>query len=54
MKLGSPDDLMGKFGALDQTVSYMQLYSSLSNLWAPNFNCEILDVIQAEKEYTGP
>ena len=25
-----------------------------SNLWAPNFDWEILDVVQAEKEYMGP
>ena len=31
----------------------MRLHCTLSNLWAPNFNWEILDVMQAEK-YMGP
>ena len=41
MKLGSPDDLMGKFGALDHLFfsnGLIRLFCTLSNLWAPNFN----------------
>ena len=30
------------------------VHCTLSNLWAPNFIREILDVMQAEKEYMGP
>ena len=30
-----------------------RLHCTLSNLWAPNFNWEIVDVMQAEKEYTS-
>ena len=56
-KLGSPDDLIGIFGTLDHEFfsnGLIRLYCTLSNLWARNFNWEILDVMQAEKEHMGP
>ena len=56
-KLRSPDDLMGIFEALDHEFfsnGLIRLYRTLSNLWARNFNWEILDVMQAEKECKGP
>ena len=56
--MGAPyGDLMGKFGALALYFflnSLILLYCTLSNLWALNFNWEILDVMQVEKEYMGP
>ena len=57
MKLGPHDDLMGKSGTLEHQFfsnGLIRFHCSLSNLWAPNFNWEILDVMQAEKEYMGP
>ena len=54
VKLGPHDDLMRKLGAPDHYFFSNGL--TLSNLWAgPNFNWEILDVMQAEKDYIwGP
>ena len=50
---GAPDDLMGKIGGpIDHEFfsnGLIRLHCALSNLWAPNFNWEILDVMQAEK-----
>ena len=59
MKLGPPNDLMGRLGALDHLHVFFSngliwLHFTFSNLWAPNFYWEILDVMQAEKEYIGP
>ena len=56
MKLGLPGDLMGKFEVLDHQFfsNGLWLHCTLSNLRAPNFNIDILDVMQAEKEYMGP
>ena len=57
-KLGPPDDLMGKLGAGPRPriifKQLIRLHCTLSNLWAPNFNWQILDDMQAEKEYMGP
>ena len=49
-EIGPPDDLMGKLGALDHKLfssDLIQLHCTLSNLWAPNFEWEILDDMQA-------
>ena len=58
MKFGSPDDRMVKLVALDHLFfsnGLIRLHCTLSNfnLFAPNFNWEILDVMQAENEYIG-
>ena len=56
-KLGTPNELMGKLGALDHkfvSIGLIRLHCTLSNLWAPNFNWKILHFMQAETEYTGP
>ena len=56
-KLGPPDDLMGKLRALDHKLfsnCLIRLHCTLSNLRAPNFNWEILDDMQAEKNTWGP
>ena len=48
-----PGDLMGKLGALNHLLfsnGLIRLHCTLSNLWAPNFNWEILDDMQAEKK----
>ena len=52
MKLGFPDSLIEKVGALDHLFfsnGLIRLYCTLSNLREPNFNWEILNVMQAEK-----
>ena len=57
-EIGPPDGLMGKLGALVQhffSNGIVRVHCTLAILWAPNFNWEILDVMQAEKEYImGP
>ena len=52
MKLRPPDDLMGKFGALDH--EFLSNGSIRLHLWASNFNWDMLDVMQPEKENMGP
>ena len=54
-KLGPSDNLMGKLEALDHELfsnGLIRLHCTLLNLWA-KFNWEILDDMQAEKEYMG-
>ena len=56
-EMGRPDDLIGKLGAVDHwffSNGLIRLHCILSNSWAPNSNWDILDVMQAEKEYMGP
>ena len=56
IKLGPPGDLVEKFGGPRLLILFKQfnaLHCTLSNLRALNLNWEILDVMQAEKEYTG-
>ena len=48
----------GNWGpALDHKLflnNLIRLHCTLSNLLAPNFDCEVLDDMQPEKEYMGP
>ena len=51
-KLGPPDDLMGKLEALDHKFfsnGLIRLHCTFSNLWAQNFDLEILGVMHAGK-----
>ena len=51
MKLGPPDDLMGKLGGPRPLIVFKRFNTAplhFFNFW------EILNVMQAEKEYMGP